>query len=83
VRIISFCSSHYFIWGFSVILYESRRTFKSLVQSVMVKTIPSLLGTLLLARMESGIEDIEKGCCEFTKEKTVWETLFISIRGKY
>jgi len=56
---------------------------KILAQSVMVKTIPSPLGTLLLARMESGIEGIEKRCCEFTKEKTVWETLFISIRGKY
>jgi len=50
---------------------------KSLAQSVKVKTIPSPLGTLLLARMESGIEYIEKRCCEFSTEKTAWETLFI------
>jgi hypothetical protein len=34
----------------------------SLVQSVKVKTIPSQLGLLLLARVESGIECIEKLC---------------------
>jgi hypothetical protein len=50
---------------------------KSLAQSVKVKTIPSPLGTLLLARLESGIECIEKRCCEFSKEKTAWETLLI------
>jgi len=50
---------------------------KSLTQSVEVKTIPSQLGTLLLAGMESGIRCIEKRCCEFSEEKLAWETLFI------
>jgi hypothetical protein len=43
---------------------------KSLAKSVKVKTIHSQLGTLLLARMESGIECVDKRCYEFSKEKT-------------
>lgn len=50
---------------------------KCLAQSVKVKIFPSPVGTLLLARMESGIECIEKRYCEFSKEKTAWETLII------
>ena len=50
---------------------------KRLAPSGKVKTAPSPLSTLLLACMEGGMACIEKRGCEFSKEKTAWETLFI------